>query len=225
MKTITIKDKNITIWNNETNESLPVIYINLVEGNGETIWNTCKSLKCKPFILVAISNINWNDDMSPWEIPPIFNGDKPCKGESSYYLKTLVEEIIPIVEKELSNKPLYSVLAGYSLGGLFALWSSYNTNHFKRFICCSSSFWFPNFLEYIKNNKLKSIPESIYFSLGNKESKPNNKYLSTVEENTIEIYNNINNQNINTIFEMNEGNHFKDVDLRIAKGIYWTLNN
>lgn len=225
MKTITIKDKKVTIWNNESSESIPIIYVNVVEGNGESIWNTCQKINCKPFILAAISNLNWNDDMSPWSIPSIFNNDRPCKGLASNYLKLLLNDIIPVVEKELNIKPLYSVLAGYSLGGLFAMWSSYNTDYFTKYICCSSSFWFPNFIEYTKTNNLKENIDSIYFSLGKKESKTTNKYLSTVEQKTTELYNYIRNKKINTIFELNEGNHFKDVNLRIAKGIYWTLNN
>jgi len=32
-------------------------------------------------------------------------------------------------------------------------------------------------------------------------------------------------QNVKTILEWNEGNHFRDADLRMAKGFAWLMNN
>ena len=49
--------------------------------------------------------------------------------------------------------------------------------------------------------------------------------LRTVEDNTKEICELIKNNGIESIFEMNEGNHFKDADLRLAKGIKWICEN
>ena len=63
----------------------------------------------------------------------------------------------------------------------------------------------------------------MYLSLGNKESKTNNKVLQTVEKNTVRIGKILNKIEIKTLYEQNEGNHFQDADLRIAKGIKWIL--
>lgn len=223
MKEIKIKDKDITIWEDDA-DNIPIVYIHVVNGNGKEIWDACQKKGCKPFILVAIGNLNWDDDMSPWKIPPIYKGDKSCKGLASGHLEVLLNDIIPEVRKHISKSISYSVIAGYSLGGLFSMWSCYNTDYFSRAICASGSFWFPRFIEYTKKCDISQNVECIYFSLGDKESKTKNQYLKSVEDNTKELYNDICSKNINTIFEMNEGNHFKDVDLRIAKGIYWTLN-
>ena len=48
--------------------------------------------------------------------------------------------------------------------------------------------------------------------------------MSQVEKNTGEIQRKLSGT-IKTIFELNEGNHFKDADLRLAKGIAWILSN
>jgi len=46
-----------------------------------------------------------------------------------------------------------------------------------------------------------------------------NALLSTVEDKTGKVYDQYKNKGIETTFEMNPGNHFKDADLRLAKGI------
>ena len=63
----------------------------------------------------------------------------------------------------------------------------------------------------------------MYFSLGNKESKVKNQVLATVEKNTIDLEKIYKNKGIQTIYEVNEGNHFQDAVLRMARGIKWIL--
>jgi hypothetical protein len=81
--------------------------------------------------------------------------------------------------------------------------------------------WFPGFLEYAKDNELKATLDKVYFSLGDKEAKTRNQVLQTVEVHTKEVADLLDGLGIETIFELNEGNHFKDADLRLAKGIKW----
>ena len=47
--------------------------------------------------------------------------------------------------------------------------------------------------------------------------------LATVEENTKKLEQMYKLQEIKTIYEENDGNHFKDAELRMAKGIKWIL--
>ena len=78
-------------------------------------------------------------------------------------------------------------------------------------------------MDFVKENKISSNVEKIYFSLGNKESKVKNQILANVEKNTKEIEEIYKKQGIKTIYVENEGNHFKDAPLRLAKGIKWIL--
>lgn len=91
-------------------------------------------------------------------------------------------------------------------------------------ISCSGSFWYPNFLQFVKENELQKIPEKMYFSLGNKESKTKNEMMAKVEEITKFLEHFYYEKRIKTIYEENEGNHFQDVSNRIAKGICWILD-
>jgi len=222
-----INNKQIEIFYSEAkNEKIPVIILNTYGGEGNKVWEECKRLNTKDFILVAISKLSWSNDMTPWECPPLYKGDSYCRGYADKYLGLIENEIIPRVQEyiknELHKEIDYFGISGYSLGGLFALYSGYKTDIFKRIASASGSMWYPNFAEYVKKNELSKNIDKIYFSLGNKEKNSKIEILKTVEDKTKEIYEHLSN-NINTIYEENQGNHFQDGILRMAKGIKWIL--
>ena len=222
-----INNKIINIFYNETkSKEVPIIILNTFNNEGIDVWEKCNELGTKEFILISISKMNWSDDLTPWQCPPLYKGDSKCQGFANKYLNEIENDFMPKIEeyitKELNKKISYYGIAGYSLGGLFALYSGFKTDRFKRIACASGSLWYPKFSEYVKNNKLSNNIDKIYFSLGNKESKSKIEILSTVEDKTKEIYEQVS-KNINSIYEENEGNHFKDGELRMAKGIKWIL--
>ncbi len=206
-------------------KDVPVVYLPMVIDEGEKIWNECKKEGCKHFILVVISNFDWNDYLTPWPIPPIYKNDTQSKGLADEFLKILVEEIIPTVNNLIKNKAAYNILAGYSLAGLFAVYCIFKTKIFDKFVSASGSLWCPNFCEYVFNNQMLKIPKCIYFSLGDKENNTKNKYLKSVFENTEKVYNYFKNNNIKTIFVLNKGNHFTNTVNRTVDGIKWALEN
>jgi predicted alpha/beta superfamily hydrolase len=173
--------------------------------------------------LAVISDINWDDEMSPWECPPLSKNDIPCTGGADEYLVKLTGTIIPAIKKELAVEPEYIAIAGYSLAGLFAIYSLYKTDIFSRVVSASGSMWFPDFVEYASKNDFVRKPDRVYFSLGDKEARTRNNLLGTVEDKTKETYEHYKDSGIDTVFELNPGNHFKDADIRLAKGIAWIL--
>ena len=226
MKELVVENKKIKIYYNENNnsEEIPIIILNVFDENKEEIWNLTK---CKNYILVTISNINWNAEMSPWFMEKMYKNDTDYLGNADEYIKLLDEKIIPqidiVIEQELKKKNSFYMIAGYSLAGLFAIYCMYQTDKFKRVGSISGSLWYPNFLQFAKENELKYMPEKIYFSLGNKEEKTKNEKMAKVKENTLILKEYYAQKEIDTIYEENEGNHFQDVSNRIAKGICWLL--
>lgn len=119
--------------------------------------------------------------------------------------------------------PRYGTL-GYSLAGLFAVYSLYRTDIFSRAASMSGSLWFPGIVDYINTHDMMAHPECVYFSLGNKECKTNNQYLKYVQENTEAIHSLYSDQGLNTVFVLNPGNHYREAAERSAAGIAWILN-
>lgn len=219
-----VEGKHIYIYGKE-NTKAPLVIVNTFQGDGHEVYEAMQQIKSIPIVLAVISDIDWNDEMTPLKCPPMFKGDSPCTGGADAYIRKLEEKIVPAILDEMAAKPEYIAIAGYSLGGVFAIYSLYKTDIFSRVVSASGSMWFPGFLDFVRKNEMLVKPERVYFSLGDKEARTRNQMLRTVEDNTKEICELIENSGVESIFEMNEGNHFKDVDLRLARGIKWICEN
>ena len=223
MYTLSTKGKTISIFPSfEVNA--PIIYLNTFSNEGQKVYEATQTAGCPPFTLVAISDLDWNHDMVPWDSPPAFRNADACTGGADDYLRLLTEEIIATAEKKIAGVPCWRGIAGYSLAGLFALYAIYRTDLFSRVGSMSGSLWFPGMKEYIFTHEPKSWPDRIYFSLGDKESKTKNPILRTVQGNTEEICAYYQRRGIDTVFQLNPGNHFVQSVERTAAGIAWMLN-
>lgn len=223
MKDFTINNKKISIYESNT-ENKPIIYLNSYIDESNAIYKLIKDTCYEDFTLVSISNLNWNYDMVPWDTPPIFKNGDFYTGGADEYLTLLTQKIIPAVEKNLSKSIAWRGIIGYSLSGLFAIYSLYKTDLFSRCASVSGSLWFPNFKEFIFSHEMKTIPKYLYFSLGDKEAKSRNQFLKKVELNTKEIKQFYHAKKINTIFQLNHGNHYHNSAQRTAMAIKWLLN-
>lgn len=110
------------------------------------------------------------------------------------------------------------------MAGFFSLWAAYQTEAFSGAVAASPSVWFPGWIEYAESHGVKT--PFVYLSLGDKEEKTRNAVMRTVGDNIrkqIELLKSDPECN-DCILEMNQGNHFKDPDLRTATGFAWCLN-
>lgn len=217
-----IDNKKVVVYPSVDSDR-PVVYLNTFAEEGSHVYKELHDAGCPDFTLVAISGLEWDHDMAPWDIPPISKGDTPCTGGADEYLQLLTNEIIPRAEELVQGCVLWRGLAGYSLAGLFALYSVYRTRLFSRIASVSGSLWFPGFKEYVFSQEMKIRPEHLYLSLGDRECKTRNPYLKTVQEHTEEIKAFYMAKGIDMVFQLNPGNHFKDAARRTAAGIAWIL--
>lgn len=223
MQALEIGSKNISIFLS-TKTRTPIIYLNTFSDEGRKVYEAAQATGCPPFTLVAISDLDWNHDMVPWDSPPAFKNAEPCTGGADDYLRLLTREIIPTAEKELPGVPSWRGIAGYSLAGLFALYAIYRTDLFSRIGSMSGSLWFPGMKDYIFSHESKRWPDCVYFSLGDKESKTRNPILRSVRQSTEEIQAFYQDKGIDTVFQLNPGNHYDHAAERTAAGIAWMLS-
>ena len=170
----------------------------------------------EPFRLIALKAADWNRDLSPWPAPPVF-GKEGFGGGAKKTLESLLSEILSL--PVIKDRKLY--LGGYSLAGLFALWSAYQTDVFKGVAAASPSVWFPGFSDYAKGSLPKT--KAVYLSLGNREEKTKNPVMARVGDAIRTISRSVEEKGIRSVLEWNEGNHFKEPELRTAKGFAWLL--
>ena len=177
----------------------------------------------KGFAFAGIRTEDWNNELSPWKALPVF-GKEGFGGEGDknlYYLKNNLDSL-----REICNLPLETpvILGGYSLAGLFSLWAGYEMWLFTAIVAVSPSVWFDGWTEYISDGKINS--SAVYLSLGDKESETKNKRMAEVEKCIKMQYNKFSKQDyLNHILEWNEGDHFKNIPVRMASGFSWVLKN
>ena len=205
--------------------SVPLFYSIDYHENGQLLLEACREVGCKGFNLVTISGLHWNQELSPWPVETVVSRDDNFAGEAAQWLRLLTGEVVPRVEGLLASAPSWRLLAGYSLGGLFAVWAAHQTDLFTRILSASGSMWYPGWLEYAHEHQLAAPLQGAYLSVGEQESSSRNAVLQTVGERTQALAALMAERGIPSKFELNPGNHFKNPPLRVVKGIKWLLDN
>ena len=203
--------------------SAPLVYSIDYHENGPLLLEACKQVDCSGFNLVTISGLHWNQELSPWPVETVVSKADNFAGEADQWLPMLTAEVVPQVEQLLDAPPLWRMLAGYSLAGLFAVWTAFHSDLFTRILSASGSMWYPGWLEYAREHRFAAPVQGVYLSVGDKESTSRNAVLQTVGERTQALADLIAERGIPAKFELNPGNHFKNPPLRVVKGINWLL--
>ena len=217
---------------------------------------------------VSLVNVGvdlWEENFSPWCAPRVFAKGPNFGDGAQKTLDTLINQVIPWAESELTEPPAYRVLVGYSLAGLFSLWVGVSqpgvsqpstpqqvargcqpddapsqpgpssqpgaphvdapTPTFQRIGAVSGSFWFPGLLDYV-NQQLSGGAVGLthaYLSLGDREARTPNPQIMHVRENAELLASRFENAGITSMFELNRGNHFQNVEGRMQKALDWLV--
>jgi hypothetical protein len=161
----------------------------------------------KDFLLATFKVNDWNKDLSPWKAPAVFGKDDFGDG---------AENTLKEILKYCNDSTKTYCIGGYSLAGLFSLWAVYRTDLFKAVAAVSPSMWFPGFDDFMKENEIRC--KNVYLSLGDKEEKARNPVMATVGDKIRWADAYLKEQGVNCALEWNTGNHFREADLRTAKG-------
>ena len=173
------------------------------------------------FCLKAVKVKNWNQDLTPWPAPAVF-GKEGFGNGAAMTLGFLRQEVLPPLSDGVEEGPKRIFIGGYSLAGLFALWAGYQTDRFDGIAAASPSIWFPHFFDYMQKNKIRT--EAVYLSLGDREEKTRNPVMAQVGNVIRNAEAILREGGTDCILEWNQGNHFKEPDLRTAKAFAWLMN-
>ncbi|ALA94935.1 esterase [Leptotrichia sp. oral taxon 212] len=176
------------------------------------------------FSLVAFKIEDWNSELTPWEMS-LLRGKGNFGDGAAGTLEFIKNDLILAVSEyiNIENKEIKYILGGYSLAGLFSLWSGYQTDIFEGIAAVSPSVWYKGWIEYVAAGK--PLSEKIYLSLGDTEEKTKHQILSKIGDNIRKQHEILEkSENVKTVLEWNEGNHFQNPDIRTAKGFLWVMN-
>ena len=194
----------------EAEGSLPVIWLPCQKSQGENVFALLQQ-KC---VLACVTGMNWNDDLSPWPAPRLFASSQDFGGKASAFLSLLSHHILPAMEAQLSFSVDARGIAGYSMAGLFALYSIYHTDLFSSVASVSGSLWFDGWVEYALSHSFSVSSPYLYLSLGQKEHRTRNARMARVKRCTQALA-----DAWQTPLILHPGGHFQDPELRLAQGI------
>ena len=74
-----VHGKTVSVFPSTVPDS-PAIYLNTFAREISQIVAQLHTLELPDFSLVAVSDLDWNHDMVPWDQPPVFKNSAPCTG-------------------------------------------------------------------------------------------------------------------------------------------------
>jgi uncharacterized protein len=158
--------------------SYPVLYVTDGDAHightASTIQFLTQNGRMSELIVVGITNTDRTRDLTPTKSTNKNAAGElqfPTSGGADNFLKFIETELIPQIEKQYRVQP-YRILAGHSLGGLFAIHSMISKpGVFNSYVAVSPSLQWENgeplkrAAEYLKNQKEMKV--TLFVSLGN----------------------------------------------------------
>lgn len=161
--------------------------------------------------------------LSPWPAPPVFGGHGfggHAEETLAYIQNTLIPECFTAHHLAEQTKIM---LCGYSLAGLFALWAGSQSERFSAVAGVSPSVWFPGYGDYEQAHPIRA--EHVYLSLGDREEQTKNRAMAAVGNEIRALYARLQTRKTDCALEWNAGNHFREPERRVAKGVKWMLDS
>ena len=173
-----------------------------------------------PSVLATVELEDWTVGLMPWWDGNV-SRDPEAGKHGQETLEYLLSALVPELRKRFGPLPL--ILGGYSLGGLFALWASMQTDTFQAVAAASPSVWIHGWLPFAR--KHVPLAEDIYLSLGDREEQVKNQAIARVGDNLRAHYallqEQIGPEHCTLVWE--QGNHFTDNEGRLARAFAWCL--
>ena len=173
-----------------------------------------------PFALATIELEDWIIDLMPWPDGNI-SRDPEAGKHGQETLQYLLLSLIPEMLKNFG--PLPVILGGYSLGGLFGLWASTQTDSFKAVAAASPSVWIHGWLPYARKHVI--LADHVYLSLGEQEEHVKNQAIARVGDN-LRAYHVLLQEQLGPgrcALVWEQGNHFTDNEGRLARAFAWCM--
>ena len=218
---LTVSGRKVTVFPSEGRIS-PLVVLNTFGNEGDDVHDSILSMTDMDCTFIAVQIDDWNSSMSPWPADVGMKGGI-FTGGADGYINELTGTIVPEVEGRLDIIPSRRIIAGYSMAGLFSVYSLFRTDLFDRAVSASGSLWFPGFVDYVSKNRLKGDVDRIYLSLGDREPRTRNINMCSVLDCTEKIRDMLSEQCGDVRMVMEKGNHFEDVAGRTARGIVSAL--
>ena len=92
IKELEIEGKVVSVYSKENCfGELPVVILHTYGNEGKEVFEKCIEIGCENFILVSISNLDWNNDMSPWFALKLNEHGEDFLGKADEYIEVFLK--------------------------------------------------------------------------------------------------------------------------------------
>lgn len=169
--------------------------------------------------LVLPLGLDWNRDLTPWPAQGVHRNGGEFLGQGDAFLARLTGSLLPAAEAALAQLGLEADrlgIAGYSLGGMFALYALTKCSCFSFCASASGSAWFDGFAAYMERTPVLR-PAACALSLGRGETHARNRRMKSVAADTLAVAADLERQGCPVRFTWNEGGHFAEPMGRLSR--------
>lgn len=160
--------------------------------------------------IVVVTNMDWDNDLTPWPAPGQPKGCPDFKGDALEFLKTLTEVVVPEIDRRYSlPKDIERALVGVSLSGLFTLWQWPLSRMFKDIATLSGSYWYNGFEDWVLQHTFSDKKGKCYMLLGKDEPYSSTPAFRKVGVCTENIVGYLRRQGVKVTYDIVPGNHFQ----------------
>ena len=209
----------ISLPNNYNEEiKYPLILLN----DGEI--NHLKNLK-DTTILVGLIPQNRSDAFTPWRAANLKPSMADFGGKLYEYHSQVFEYLLPELLSKYSIDEARIAYGGYSLGGLAAVYSLYNTTAPSIIFSLCGSFWYPQFFDYCENHTILNTKVSLYLQNGKTEGGKHNNILSNTPILSAKLHKLLSDRLDNVTSTFDEYGHHENITERYENLIEWLKEN
>lgn len=215
----------------QKNECLPVLYFHDGKDTAPILEKAENKLygegRLKRHITVAVSNDDRLNDLTPWAGKAISPKFKDFGGGGNSYIEYIENTLMPFINEKYATKKEKeeTAVGGVSLGGLMSIYALYRTAVFGNVLCISGSFWYYDFIQFLKSNNPKNENAAIIMISGRDEGEgkpePLNKTVQYVNEAAELLKEKLNNP-VQLLWD--EGGHHSNRQNRIEEGLLRLYN-
>ena len=202
---------------NEENK-YPLILLN----DGEI--NYLKNFK-DTAILVGLIPQNRLDAFTPWNTHNLKSSMPDFGGKLNEYHNQVFEHLLSQLLCKYSIDESKIAYGGYSLGGLAAVYSLYNTTAPSIIFSLCGSFWYPQFFDYCENHTILNTKASLYLQNGKTEGGKHNNILSNAPILSAKLHKLLSDKldKVTSVFD--EYGHHENIKGRYENLIEWLKEN
>lgn len=174
------------------------------------------------FNIVALSGMDWDNDLTPWPAAGVPAGDPPFRGFAPRFLETLRTQVLPQAEAALGLPAgVRRDLVGVSLSGLFAMWQWTQCALFRDVASLSGSFWYDGFVDWFDRTMPHNKGGRALLMLGVQEGRSNVPEFRSIPSETLRMAGILRSRGIATTFLSVPGNHYQHAQARLEAAFDW----